>query len=305
MESYVITLTEHEAMHGLPPIAHRIYLVLRRFVDLKTGIVGLARRVSYKCLKEECEHHIQRGRGIQTITPTDKAIEMALANLRRKGLIDPTGDLMVYRLPLAQLSGAARAFSRPQNTGGGNGETKPRQTPVYKLLPGNTGYRQNGQKRGTSVQGFAAKSIAAHLPQPAAQTIPTPAPVSKEAAAALGWMEKHSNGYRVAKPNHANVEKYEQLFRAGPEAVATATHTAAARRAAENSAAPLQPGLVVACLPKGCFIPKPPPLAARTASQSTPRPEIPPLVIDEAAVARGNTLMARFAAKRSHSEVRA
>lgn len=300
MESYVITETEHNAMHGLPPIAHRIYLVLRSLVDLKTGIVGLKRRVSYKCLKEECEHHIQRGRGIQVVTPTDKAIEMALAHLRRKGLIDPTGDLpMVYRLPLAQLSGAARAFSRPQNTGGGNGETKPRQTPVRKQVPGNTRPRQNGQNRGTSVQSFAAKkSIAAHLPQPAPQTSPAPAPVSKEAAAALGWMEKHSNGYRVARPNHANVQKYEQLFRAGPAAVATATHTAAARRTAENSAAPIQPGLVLACLPKGCLIPKP----ATGAVRSAPRPEFVPPKLDETAVSAGAAFLERVARHRAASQ---
>jgi hypothetical protein len=296
MESYVITSVELEGMTGLSCQARVLYLYLRTRMDLRSRLVGKFSRISYKSCQEALEEYRPKNLGHQIISYTIDQIRTALDALDRAGLIQRTSTPMVFLLAKARGL-TTSAFARSKETPHILPKEKSAKKPAPERNSSQQTTVQSGNTPHTSVVGVPLKSIA--IPQPA------PASVSHEAAAALGWMEKHSNGYRVAKPNHANVEKYEQLFRAGPEAVATATHTAAARRAAENSAAPLQPGLVMACLPKGCFIPKPPPLAARTASRSTPRPEIPPLVIDEAAVARGNTLMARFAAKRSHSEVRA
>jgi hypothetical protein len=94
---------EEDALHGLPWISQLIYLRgLRRFMDYRTGVVGIARGVSRQSLTEVV--YVEHVQGRHTPKETsDKAVRAAIEALIRAGLIERMGDAkrLIFRMPLA------------------------------------------------------------------------------------------------------------------------------------------------------------------------------------------------------------
>ena len=112
---------ELETLHGAGPLAFEAYVMLRGWMDYRTGITGRSRPISLAMLATYCETHTPRGAGTQIEKPTEKRIRGALDRLERAGLLHPlAGPRLAYRLPLA-----ATASARPNQTGHGAGTPPP------------------------------------------------------------------------------------------------------------------------------------------------------------------------------------
>lgn len=132
--------TELETLIGAGPLAFQAYVLLRWWMDYRTGITGRQRPISLAMLAAYCETHTPRGAGLQIEKPTEKSIRGAIDRLERTGLLRRlSGTRLAFNLPMA-----AFASARPIQTGHGAGmrssteqggsETKRRA--AYRPIPG-------------------------------------------------------------------------------------------------------------------------------------------------------------------------
>lgn len=92
-----------------------LYLVLRWYMDRKTGRVGEARGISLQSLAEELYVEPVRGRhAAECGSPSKKAIRSALDGLEKAGLITPcgNGEVLVFFLQKSR-----RVSARPKDEG--------------------------------------------------------------------------------------------------------------------------------------------------------------------------------------------
>ena len=78
---------ELETLHGAGPLAFEAYVMLRGWMDFRTGITGRSRPISLAMLATYCETHTPRGAGTQIEQPTEKSIRGALERLERVGML--------------------------------------------------------------------------------------------------------------------------------------------------------------------------------------------------------------------------
>jgi len=132
--------TELETLHGAGPLAFQTYVLLRWWMDYRTGITGRRRPISLAMLEAYCETHTPRGAGLQIEKPTEKSIRGAIARLERAGMLRRlAGPRLAYMLPMA-----ATAPARPIQTGHDTGthsytERGTGKTPfklAYRHIPG-------------------------------------------------------------------------------------------------------------------------------------------------------------------------
>lgn len=130
---------ELETLHGAGPLAFEAYVMLRGWMDYRTGITGRSRPISLAMLATYCETHTPRGAGTQIEQPTEKSIRGALERLERVGMLHRLpGRRLAYRLRLA-----ATAPARPDQTGHGEGTppstepgtSNPTRTLAFKHIP--------------------------------------------------------------------------------------------------------------------------------------------------------------------------
>ena len=132
--------TELETLHGAGPLAFQTYVLLRWWMDYRTGITGRRRPISLAMLEAYCETHTPRGAGLQIEKPTEKSIRGAIARLERAGMLRRlAGPRLAYMLPMA-----VTASARPIQTGRDTGthsctELDSRKAPfklAYRHIPG-------------------------------------------------------------------------------------------------------------------------------------------------------------------------
>ena len=106
---------EEGALLGLRHDARLLYLEgLRPYMDFKTGVVGVKRRVSYKGFKELLEVFPDRGSSVGAVqSPTKSSLRALLLLLERHGLVVKVEqrrriDPMVFELPLADYDAKVR-----------------------------------------------------------------------------------------------------------------------------------------------------------------------------------------------------
>ncbi len=234
MNGLYLTKAELEQLDGSSLLAFRVYVVLRGLIDLRTGIVGRVRRISYQALAEQCEASIPRGKGFQRVQPSEKELRTALQGLERLGLIVRQGDeFLCFHLPYAYL--------RPKQTGrsegtlecsASNGETRGfgHTGQAIKAKPGtHQRIRENPIATTSSISTLSsigdvdnsAKMLAANL---------------KEMASRLGWrlvvpQQDHTLG-QWAKDGVTS----DQMEKAVTEAIAA--------RKRDQSKAPLFPAFI-------------------------------------------------------------
>jgi len=86
MIDFVMNSEELEAMSGLPHIQQLTYLRgIRPYMDVKSGVVGIKRRISYQSIAEQL--YIEPHQGIKSISFSRAQARRALAALERVGLI--------------------------------------------------------------------------------------------------------------------------------------------------------------------------------------------------------------------------
>lgn len=97
---------EYEALSSeeLTHEAKLIYvLVLRRYMDSKTGIAGRVRRITIQCMREALEVIRPRGSHVPTQKYTSRQVRYGLELLEKHGLIQKQSEACVYRLVLVEV----------------------------------------------------------------------------------------------------------------------------------------------------------------------------------------------------------
>jgi len=129
MMDFVINGDELEAMSGLPHIQQLAYLRgIRPYMDVKTGITGIKRRISYQSISEQL--YIEPHQGIKSQSFSRDQVRRAVSGLQRAGLIEVQSDGMqlILKCPLA-----SRHYS-VQNKAAINPPQKATTNPHGKIL---------------------------------------------------------------------------------------------------------------------------------------------------------------------------
>lgn len=102
MMDFVINCDELAAMSGLPHIQQLAYLRgIRPYMDVKTGITGIKRRISYQSISEQL--YIEPHQGIKSQSFSRDQVRRAVSGLVRAGMIEVQSDGMqlILKCPLA------------------------------------------------------------------------------------------------------------------------------------------------------------------------------------------------------------
>lgn len=98
----LINQDELAAMSGLPHIQQLAYLRgIRPYMDVKTGITGIKRRISYQSISEQL--YIEPHQGIKSQSFSRDQVRRAVSGLVREGMIEVQSDGMqlILKCPLA------------------------------------------------------------------------------------------------------------------------------------------------------------------------------------------------------------
>ena len=102
MMSFVINGEELAAMSGLPHIQQLAYLRgIRPFMDVRTGITGIKRRISYQSISEQL--YVEPHQGIKSQSFSRDQVRRAVSGLVRSGVIEiqSEGKQLILKCPLA------------------------------------------------------------------------------------------------------------------------------------------------------------------------------------------------------------
>lgn len=93
MMDFVINGDELEAMSGLPHIQQLTYLRgIRPYMDVKTGIVGIKRRISHQSISEQL--YVEPHQGIKSQSFSRDQVRRAVSGLVRAGLVEVQSEGM-------------------------------------------------------------------------------------------------------------------------------------------------------------------------------------------------------------------
>lgn len=100
----LINHEELEALYGLPLSQQLVYLRgIRPYMDVKTGITGIKRGISYQSIAEQL--HVEPHQGIKAERFSRAQVRRAVDGLERSGLIESQsqGRQLILKCPLATL----------------------------------------------------------------------------------------------------------------------------------------------------------------------------------------------------------
>lgn len=107
MVDFIVNSEELEALCGLPHAQQLAYLRgIRPYMDVKTGLVGIKRRISYQSIAEQL--YIESHQGIKSQSFSRDQVRRAVSGLVRAGVIEVQSEGMQLIL---KCSMASRPFS--------------------------------------------------------------------------------------------------------------------------------------------------------------------------------------------------
>ena len=101
---FIINEGELSALCGLPHIQQLAYIrALRPYMDVKTGIVGIKRGISYQSIAEQL--YIEPHQGVKSKSCSRMQVRRSLSALERVGLItvQSEGKKLILKCELATL----------------------------------------------------------------------------------------------------------------------------------------------------------------------------------------------------------
>lgn len=104
---WMVNEDEDAALEYLPHRDQVLYLRgIKPHLDMQTGLVGVARRLSYKGMAELLEEHRARGSTVPRVAITKQMVRESVKRLVDRGLLDQQrsggrAEWLVFRLPLA------------------------------------------------------------------------------------------------------------------------------------------------------------------------------------------------------------
>ncbi|WP_282361430.1 DnaT-like ssDNA-binding domain-containing protein [Pseudomonas sp. PS01300] len=106
MPAFQINDAEWGALADEPADVFKLYCAIRRFMDYRTGVSGVVRRLSEQMFREELYIAPTRGRH-ESGSPTRQKVRSLVDRLISIGVITPIGPL-VFQLPNADWDGASK-----------------------------------------------------------------------------------------------------------------------------------------------------------------------------------------------------
>lgn len=87
MNFLFVTIYELDALSEIPLIQRVVYLMgLRPYMDRKTFMVGIKRKISYQSLREAL--YVAPIKGVKTGCPSHQQMKRAIKSLARQGIIE-------------------------------------------------------------------------------------------------------------------------------------------------------------------------------------------------------------------------
>ncbi|WP_167409852.1 DnaT-like ssDNA-binding domain-containing protein [Pseudomonas sichuanensis] len=105
MPAFQINDAEYAALADEPADVFKLYCVIRRWMDYRTGVSGAVRRLSEQMFREELYIAPTRGRH-ESGSPTRQKVRSLVDRLISIGVITPIGPL-VFQLPSADWDGSS------------------------------------------------------------------------------------------------------------------------------------------------------------------------------------------------------
>ena len=150
MEYLKINYEEVSALRGLPHMQQLLYIFgIKPFVDYRSGVVGIKRKISYQSLSEVL--YIEPHSGIQSGSPSKAQLRRALKSLERAGLITIQSDDFSLILHCLYVSSGQSVSNKPV--------IKPSQETVQ-------GISSEVDLKSTTYKNLEAKPIIAKLAEP-------------------------------------------------------------------------------------------------------------------------------------------
>lgn len=150
MKAIAINEAEWALLEGVSHLQFRLYMVLRWFMDRRTGVSGLVRGISQQSLIEELYVEPMRGRHRSLSgSPSRQALRSALDGLAAAGLISQLADVekLAFFLPKAGCVSARSKHEQPMSNHDQQPDEQPRQAQAHQ---GFNGYEQPDEQEGVS-----------------------------------------------------------------------------------------------------------------------------------------------------------
>jgi hypothetical protein len=166
MPSFQINDEEWGAFYGEHSDLFRVYCAIRRYMNYRTGVSGLERRISEQMLSETLYIEPLRGRH-KSGSPTRQHVRSLLSRLITKGIMVQVGP-MVYELPLATRDSSFKSSATNEQP-----DQQPDQQPInnHDELSNGAGFSADESLSATGSE--SANFLISNLP-PDTGTTPPP-----------------------------------------------------------------------------------------------------------------------------------
>lgn len=145
MPAFQINDAEWGALADEPADVFKLYCAIRRFMDYRTGVSGVKRRLSEQMFREELYIAPTRGRH-ESGSPTRQKVRSLIDRLITLGVITPVGPL-VYQLPNADWGSPSKRSATDEQP-----DQQPDQQPPQEQ-PESTDYEASSESENGSATG--------------------------------------------------------------------------------------------------------------------------------------------------------
>jgi len=157
MPAFQINDAEWGALADEPADVFKLYCAIRRFMDYRTGVSGVVRRLSEQMFREELYIAPTRGRH-ESGSPTRQKVRSLVDRLISIGAVNPIGPL-VFQLPHADWDGASNRSATDEQP-----DQQPHQQPSDNPPEAPESLGCSDSDSGSATTSESAESLISNLP---------------------------------------------------------------------------------------------------------------------------------------------
>ena len=157
MPAFQLNDAEWGALADEPADVFKLYCAIRRFMDYRTGVSGVVRRLSEQMFREELYIAPTRGRH-ESGSPTRQKVRSLVDRLISIGALTPIGPL-VYQLPHADWDGASNRSATDEQP-----DQQPHQQPSTSKPQATESVAYSSGNSGSATTSESAESLISNLP---------------------------------------------------------------------------------------------------------------------------------------------
>lgn len=157
MPAFQINDAEYAALADEPAEVFKLYFVIRRWMDYRTGVSGAVRRLSEQMFREELYIAPTRGRH-ESGSPTRQKVRSLVDRLISIGAITPIGPL-VFQLPHADWDGAPKTSATDEQP-----DQQPHQQPIRNAPEATEFNASSDEHGGSATTSESSDALISNLP---------------------------------------------------------------------------------------------------------------------------------------------